>query len=268
MLPAGSRRTGIPYPAAMDLGIAGRRAAVAAASGGLGLGAARALVADGVAVAICGRDVDRLAAAVDELRSLGPGPVQGIPCDVGTVAGAAEFVEQAAGALGGVDILVPNAGGPPPGTASGVPVAAYAEALELTLLSTVAMCQAALPAMRAQRWGRVVAITSISVRQPIPGLVLSNTARAGLTGYLKTLALEVAADGVTVNSVQPGSHATDRLRSMHGGDLTAAAAAVPAGVVGRPEDFGAAVAFLCSDQARFITGTALPVDGGAHRALQ
>ncbi len=171
-------------------------------------------------------------------------------------------------ALGGIDILVPNAGGPPAGGFADTDLAAYAPALELSLLSTVAMCQAAVPAMREQRWGRVVAITSVSVRQPIPGLILSNTARAGLTGFLKTLALEVAADGVTVNSVQPGSHATDRLRSLHGGDLTAAAAAVPTGELGRPEDFGAVVAFLCSDQARFITGAALPVDGGAYRALQ
>jgi 3-oxoacyl-[acyl-carrier protein] reductase len=251
----------------MDLGIAGRRAAVAAASGGLGLGAARALVADGVHVAICGRDADRLGAAVAELEALGGGQVHGIAGDVGTVAGAEAFVAAAGAALGGIDILVPNAGGPPPGGFASTELDAYAPALELSLLSTVAMCMAAVPAMREQGWGRVVAITSISVRQPIPGLILSNTARAGVTGFLKTLALEVAADGVTVNSVQPGSHATDRLRSNWGGDLTAAAAAVPMGVLGRPEDFGAVVAFLCSDQARFITGAAVPVDGGAYKAL-
>jgi 3-oxoacyl-[acyl-carrier protein] reductase len=252
----------------MDLGISGRRAAVAAASGGLGLGTAKALVADGVDVAICGRDPDRRAAAVADLEAIAGGRVHGIDADVGTVAGAEAFVAEATERLGGLDILVPNAGGPPPGGFASTDLAAYAPALELSLLSTVAMCIAAVPAMRAQGWGRVVAITSVSVRQPIPGLILSNTARAGLTGFLKTLALEVAGDGVTVNSVQPGSHATDRLRSMHGGDLTAAAASVPTGVLGRPEDFGAVVAFLCSDQARFITGTAVPVDGGSHRALQ
>jgi 3-oxoacyl-[acyl-carrier protein] reductase len=252
----------------MDLGIAGRRAAVAAASGGLGLGAAQALVADGVDVAICGRDPDRLAGAVAELEAIAGGRVHGLHADVSTVEGAEGFVAQAVDALGGVDILVPNAGGPPAGGFSSTDLSAYGPALELTLLSTVAMCRAAVPAMRERRWGRVVAITSVSVRQPIPGLILSNTARAGVTGFLKTLALEVAADGVTVNSVQPGSHATDRLRSIHGGDLTAAAAAVPMGELGRPEDFGAVVAFLCSDQARFVTGAALPVDGGAYRALQ
>jgi 3-oxoacyl-[acyl-carrier protein] reductase len=252
----------------MDLGIAGRRAAVAAASDGLGLGAARALVADGVDVAICGRNPERLNAAVAALESLGGGRVHGLTADVGTAEGAEGFVAEATEVLGGLDILVPNAGGPPPGGFASTNLAAYGPALELSLLSTVAMCMAAVPAMRDQGWGRVVAITSVSVRQPIPGLILSNTARAGVTGFLKTLALEVAADGVTVNSVQPGSHATDRLRSMHGGDLTAAAAAVPTGELGRPEDFGAVVAFLCSDQARFVTGVALPVDGGSYRALQ
>ena len=121
--------------------------------------------------------------------------------------------------------------------------------------------------MQAQGWGRVVAITSISVRQPIGGLILSNTARAGATGFLKTLALEVAGDGVTVNSLQPGSHDTDRLRSLYGGDLSAAAAATPVGAVGRPEDFGVFAAFLCSDHAPFVTGAAIPVDGGAYKAL-
>jgi 3-oxoacyl-[acyl-carrier protein] reductase len=252
----------------MDLGIAGRRAAVAAASAGLGLGTARALVADGVHVAICGRDPDRLAGAVAELEAIGGGQAHGIPADVSTTAGAEAFVAAARDALGGIDILVPNAGGPPAGGFATTELAAYGPALELSLLSSVAMCMAAVPAMREQGWGRIVAITSVSVRQPIPGLILSNTARAGLTGFLKTLALDVAGEGVTVNSVQPGSHATDRLRANWGGDLSAAAAAVPTGVLGRPEDFGAVVAFLCSDQARFITGAAVPVDGGSYKALQ
>lgn len=250
----------------MDLGIAGRRAAVAAASAGLGLAAAQALAADGVRVALCGRDRARLDDAVDSIGAAG-GEAVGLEADVSTAAGAAGFVRDAADALGGIDILVANAGGPPAGTLASTPIDAYLPALELNLLSTVAMCTEAVPAMAAQGWGRVVAITSISVRQPIPTLILSNTARAGLTGFLKTLALEVAGQGITVNSVQPGSHATERLRSMHGADLGAVAAATPVGEVGRPEDFGAVVAFLCSDQARFITGAALPVDGGAYRAL-
>jgi 3-oxoacyl-[acyl-carrier protein] reductase len=251
----------------VDLGISGRRAAVAAASGGLGFASAQALARDGVRLAICGRDTDRLEQAAAALRADGA-DVVGIQADVSTTDGAAAFIEQSVAALGGLDIVVPNAGGPPGGGFDAIDLEAYRAAVELNLLSTVAMCQLAVPAMRTAGWGRVVAITSISVRQPIDGLILSNTARAGLTGFLKTLALEVAGDGVTVNSVQPGSHSTDRLRSLHGGDLTGPAARIPTKALGRPEDFGAVVAFLCSDQARFITGTAVPVDGGAHRGLQ
>ncbi len=250
----------------MDLGIAGRRAAVAAASAGLGLSTARALAREGVDLAICGRDAGRLATAADELRALGATVVP-IEIDVGSADGATAFVQQAAAALGGVDILVTNAGGPPPGTATGTDLEAYRAALDLNLLSTVAMCLEAVGPMRAQRWGRIVAITSIGVRQPIPNLAASVTARTGATGFLKTLALEVAADGVTVNSVQPGSHATDRLRSLHGGDMVAAAAGIPAGAVGDPDDFGAVCAFFCSEPARFVTGTSLVVDGGATKAL-
>jgi 3-oxoacyl-[acyl-carrier protein] reductase len=247
----------------MDFGIAGRRAAVAGASTGLGFATAAALAAEGVAVAVCGRDRGKVDDAVERL---GAGAV-GLTVDVGSLAGGRRFVEEATEALGGLDILVANAGGPPPGTFASTPEDAYGPALELNLLSTVGMCRAAVPAMQAQGWGRVVAITSIAVRQPIGELILSNTARAGVTGFLKTLALEVAGDGVTVNSVQPGLHATDRLTRLHGGDVSGAAAGVPAGVVGRPEDFGAVCAFLCSDHARFLTGAAIPVDGGAYRAL-
>jgi 3-oxoacyl-[acyl-carrier protein] reductase len=248
---------------AMDLGIDGRRAAVAASSAGLGFAAARALAGEGVRVALCGRDPQRLEAAASSI----PGAVA-VNADVSTTEGARGFVEEATEALGGLDILIANAGGPPAGTFDSTPLDTYAPALELNLLSTVAMCTSAVPAMRAQGWGRVVAITSVAVRQPIPGLILSNTARAGATGFLKTLAREVAPHGVTVNSVQPGYHDTERLRQLRGGDLASLASEVPAGVVGRPEDFGAAVAFLCSEAARFVTGVAFPVDGGSYLGLQ
>lgn len=250
----------------MDLRIAGRRAAVAGASSGLGLETARALAAEGVRVAICGRDAGRLDDAVASIGADG-GEVVAIVADVGTTDGASAFVDEAVARLGGVDILVANAGGPPAGTFATTDLDAYRGALDLNLLSVVAMAQAAVPAMQSRGWGRVVAITSVAVRQPIPHLILSNTARAGVTGFLKTLALEVAGDGVTVNSVLPGSHDTDRLRTLYGGDASGAAADIPTGHLGRPEDFGAVAAFLCSDQARFITGTALAVEGGAYRAL-
>ncbi len=254
----------------MDLGLRGRRAAVAGASSGLGRATARALAAEGVQVAICGRDAGRIQAAAGELTAeldLGADVVVGLVADVSTGAGATAFVTEAEAAIGPLDILVTNAGGPPPGNFASTDLEAYGPALELNLLSVVAMCRAAVPSMVERGWGRVVAITSISVRQPIEGLILSNTARAGATGFLKTLALEVAPAGVTVNSVQPGSHDTDRLRSLYGGDLSGAAAATPTRHLGRPDDFGAVAAFLCSDQARFITGAAVPVDGGAYRAL-
>ncbi|MGE3621262.1 MAG: SDR family oxidoreductase [Acidimicrobiia bacterium] len=251
----------------MDFGIGGRRAAVAGASAGLGLASARALAVEGVRVAICGRDRDRIEAAAATLAAEGADVVP-VVADVSTVAGAEGFVAEATEALGGLDILVPNAGGPPPGTFATTPVEAYLPAVELNLLSTVAMCKAAVPAMVERGWGRVVAITSVSVRQPLPQLILSNTARAGVTGFLKTLALEVAPHGVTVNSVQPGTHATDRMGLLYGGDLSAAAALQPTGTVGEPDDFGATVAFLASERAKFVTGVALPVDGGAYRGLQ
>jgi len=176
-------------------------------------------------------------------------------------------VRDAREALGGVDILVTNGGGPPPGTFASTELAQYRAAVELNCLSVIAMCHEAVPAMQEQRWGRVVAITSLVVREPAPSLILSNTARAGLTAFLKTLAREVAADGVTVNSLQPGTIDTPRIQSLYAGDLSAVVATIPAGVVGRPEDFGRVGAFLCSEAASFVTGTAIPVDGGAHAGL-
>ncbi len=247
----------------MDLGIAGKRAAVAAASAGLGYAAAAALAAEGASVVICGRDRSRVE---DAAARIGHGCVP-VVCDVGTAHGGASFVAMATEALGGVDILVTNAGGPPPGTFASTSVEAYPAALELNLLSVVAMCKAAVPAMQERRWGRVVAITSVAVRQPIATLILSNTARSGVTGFLKTLAREVAADGVTVNSVQPGFHATDRVTQIYGEQPDAAVLGIPAGTVGDPADFGQVVAFLCSEQARFVTGVQLHVDGGAYAGL-
>lgn len=256
----------------MKLGIAGRRAAVAGGSSGLGLGAARALVREGVRVAIGARDPQRLQAALAALQAEaaeGAGAVA-LRADVSTPEGAADFAREAREALGGLDILVANAGGPPPGDFAGTPTDAYPGALALNLLSVVALCREAVPKMQAQGWGRVVAITSIAVRQPIANLILSNTARAGATGFLKTLAREVAPDGVTVNSVLPGLHDTPRVQRLAGGDaerLRAMAQQVPAGKLGNPEDFGRVVAFLCSEAARFITGAAIPVDGGQDSHL-
>lgn len=241
----------------MDIGISGRRAAIAAASAGLGHASAKALADEGALVAICGRDPGRIAEAAERI---GDGAVP-LTCDVGTPDGAARFVAAAIDALGGVDILVTNAGGPPGGNFASTPVDAYPAALDLNLMSVVAMCKAAVPAMQERRWGRVVAITSLSVRQPMAQLILSNTARAGATAFLKTLAREVAADGVTVNSAQPGLHLTDRLQEIYHDGL-------PDRPMGDPADFGQVVAFLCSEQARFMTGVQLNIDGGDYAGLQ
>ena len=241
----------------MDLGLQGRRAAVAAASGGLGLASAKALAAEGASVAVCGRDRARIDDAAAEI---GHGAIA-LVADVGSAAGGASFVAAASDALGGLDILVTNAGGPPPGNYAETAVEDYQAALELNLLSVVGMVKAATPAMVAQGWGRVVAITSLSVRQPMPNLILSNTARSGATSFLKTAARELAGRGVTVNSVQPGLHATDRVKQLYGDDADL-------GEIGDPADFGGVVTFLCSEQAKFVTGLQLHVDGGAYQALQ
>ncbi len=245
----------------MDLGIQGKKAAVAASSTGLGFGCARALLEDGAEVAICSRNEERIREAAAEL---GAGAVP-IVADMSTEDGARSFVEQATEKLGQVDILVANAGGPPPGSPATTSIDGYREALDLNLLSTIVMCQTALPGMRERGWGRIVAITSIGARQPIGNLAASSVARAGVSSFLKTLSAEVARDGVTVNSAQPGIHATDRIKSL--GNTDVVAQRVPTGTLGTAEDFGKAVAFLCSEPARFITGTSILLDGGAYQGL-
>ncbi|MXX61786.1 MAG: SDR family oxidoreductase [Holophagales bacterium] len=245
----------------MDLGIHGKKAAVAAASTGLGFGCAKALLEDGVDVAICSRSEERIREAA---ATLGTGAVP-IVADMSTEEGARSFVEQATEKLGQVDILVANAGGPPPGSPATTSIDGYRQALDLNLLSTIVMCQAALPGMRERGWGRIVAITSIGARQPIGNLAASSVARAGVSSFLKTLSTEVARDGVTVNSAQPGIHATDRIKSL--GNTDVVAQRVPTGTLGTAEDFGKAVAFLCSEPARFITGTSILLDGGAYPGL-
>lgn len=249
----------------MDLGISGRRAAVAAGSAGLGLATARALAAEGVAVAICGRDPDRLSTAAAGLG----GHVVTVVADLSEPAEGARFVAAAKEALGGpIDIVVANAGGPPPGRPTATDVAGYRAALELNCLSTIAMCLEAAGPMRERGWGRILAVTSIGARQPIEFLAASSVARAAVTSFIKTLSSELAPHGITANTIQPGSHATDRIAKLgaeRSGSLTAD---IPAGHLGDPADFGAVAAFLCAEQAKFICGASIIVDGGAARALQ
>lgn len=247
----------------MDLGLGGRRAAVAAASTGLGHATAAALATEGARVAICGRDRGRIEEAA---ARIGPAVVALVE-DVATLEGGARFVAAAAEALDGhVEVLVPNCGGPDPGTFASTPIEAYRPGVEQNMLSAIAMCKVAIPAMQAAGWGRVLAITSLAVRQPQPHLILSNAARTGLTGFLKTVATEVAADGVTVNSLLPGGIDTERIGALYGG-AEGLVDRIPARRLGRVEDFGAIAAFLCSEQAAHVTGSALAVDGGTNGAL-
>jgi len=247
----------------MDLGISGRRAAVAAATAGLGYASAEALVAEGVRVAICGRDPERTELAA---KSLG-GDTVALSFDVSEPEGAAAFVAAAKQSLGGIDILIANGGGPPPGPALDAELDDLRAAVDRCLLSMVAMCQGVLPDMQEQGFGRIVAITSGGVREPLGNMVYSNTARAGLTGYLKTLSREVIGSGVTVNSLLPMSIETERLRSLMGDHMEAMLAATPAGRGGSATHFGRVAAFLCSQWADYLSGVALPVDGAAGHAL-
>jgi len=247
----------------MDLGITGKRAVVAASTSGLGLATAVALADAGCTVVVNGRTEERLAAAVPKVA--GSIPIAG---DLSTREGAETFIDAAAEALGGIDILITNAGGPPPGNFAQTDITAYAAALEMNLVSMAAMCKKVVPGMQAQHWGRIVAITSTSVHTPMPNLILSNTARSGLTSLLKTLALEVVGDGITVNTAPPGLHLTPRVTDLNTGSVEDLAAMQPTGRIGDAVDFGQVVAFLCSEQANYITGVSIPVDGGRFTQLQ
>jgi 3-oxoacyl-[acyl-carrier protein] reductase len=249
----------------MDLGLEGRRGLVTAASKGLGRACAEALVAEGARVFIASRD----AGAIETVgKAIGAAGWQA--ADMSKPADPAALVDAVVAALGGLDILVVNAGGPPPGTFQTTPLDAWDTAYQLTLMSAVRLVNAGLPHLKQSGQGRIVFITSVSVRQPIPNITLSNSFRAAVTGLAKTLSREVARDGITVNCVAPDKILTDRIRQMAGaggGDpeeqLKRMAADSPTGRFGEPSEFAAACAFLCSRQAGYITGQTLGVDGGA-----
>lgn len=246
----------------MDLGLQDARALVTAASKGLGRACAAALAAEGARVFIVSRDEERLRAVERDIGAAGH-----LAVDLSTPGAPERAVEAAVAALGGLDILVCNAGGPPPGTFASTPIDEWEVGYRLTLMSTVRLSKAALPLLVESGRGRIVNITSISVRQPIPNILLSNAFRSAVTAMAKTLAGEVAAQGVTVNNLAPGTILTDRVHQLYSGNLDALAQSVPAGRIGDPEEFGAACAFLCSRQAGYITGQTIGVDGGALRGV-
>jgi 3-oxoacyl-[acyl-carrier protein] reductase len=236
----------------MDLGIDGKVALVTASSAGLGYGTALALSREGANVVLCARGAERLRTAASSL----PGASLAIEADVTDPSSPARLVGETVSRFGGLDILVANAGGPPPGRALEVDDDALRASFEANFLTSVRLVREAVPTMRAAGWGRICLIASSFIKQPAPNLALSNTARTALWAWAKTTAQDLAPEGITVNVVAPGSHATDRMRSLGG-----------TGPMGDPEDFGRVVAFLCSQPAGFVSGTALQVDGAATLGL-
>lgn len=251
----------------MDLGIRDRVAAVAASSRGLGFGAAAALVRDGAKIAICGRRQDVLQDARDELAEIAGDTDRVHALNIDAVADPEGFVDGTVERFGALHIVVPNAGGPPAGGALDHDADAYREAIEANCVASIRMAQAAVPHMRDAGWGRICFISSITIKDPAPFLALSNTARAGLAAFAKTLATEVASDGITVTMALPGTHDTDRIRELGAEAVDTMATGVPVGRIGDPADFGSVVAFLCSEPANYVTGTMVAVDGGRFSGL-
>lgn len=253
----------------MDLGIRGKRALVCASSKGLGRGCAEALAEAGVDLVMNARGAEALEATADAIRAKHRVNVVTVAGDITSEAGRAAVL-----ATGPFDILVTNAGGPPPGLWSDWAREDFLKALDANMLTPIALMQAVLPGMMAQGWGRVVNITSVSVKAPIATLGLSNAARAGLTGFVAGTARQVARQGVTINNLLPGSHDTDRIVALDGRIAQAKnisfeearaeqQASIPVGRYGTPAEFGATCAFLCSQHAGFIVGQNVLLDGGA-----
>jgi 3-oxoacyl-[acyl-carrier protein] reductase len=240
----------------MDLKISGRCALVFGASKGLGKAVARELIAEGVRVAIVARDPARIAATAAEIGAVG------IAGDVSIPGSCESLVARAAEALGApIDILVANTGGPPAGQFERMSTADWRKGFDNLWMSTVESVLSVLPHMREQQWGRILAITSIAAREPQPGLVISNSLRAGLLGLVNSVSRDVAKDGITINALLPGYTATDRMKDLGIDDATMGPK-IPAGRIGKPEEFAALAAFLASDRASYITGQAIAVDGG------
>jgi 3-oxoacyl-[acyl-carrier protein] reductase len=262
----------------MNLGLSGKIALVTAASRGLGRGCAQQLAAEGCRVAICARDHSAVKQAAEAIASQTGAHVLGFAADMSRTEDIDHLLEKVRQSFGEPEIIVTNAGGPPPGTFATIALEEYEKALNLTLMSAVKLIHGVTPAMKAKGWGRIIAITSISVKQPIGTLLLSNMARAGLTGFLKTIATELAPDGITVNALLPGIHKTSRIdqlakhRASQENKTSQAIiqemmTANPSQTIGDSSDFGAAAAFLASVQARFITGQNILIDGGDYRGL-
>ena len=256
----------------MDLGIRGKVAMVAAGSKGLGRAAALALAAEGCPVSVCGRSTESLEAVKAELEALGV-PAVAVVADVAKAEDLVRWHQATEAALGPVQILITNTGGPKAAIFADLSDGDWAAGVDSTLMNVVRLSRLVLPGMRAHQWGRIVHITSLVAKQPYPLLTISSTLRAGLSGLTRTLAMETARDGVTVNALLPGHVMTDRqlhlaeVKSKSEGitvteHFARQAAAIPAGRIGKPEEVGAVIAFLCSAPASYVTGQSLLVDGG------
>jgi 3-oxoacyl-[acyl-carrier protein] reductase len=260
----------------MDLGLQAKRALVLSSSRGLGRGVAESLATEGAEVMLTARSADRLQATADAINARGKGRAHAFAADL---KGETEAIHQAAvDALGGVDILVANTGGPPARTALNVEPDAWTPQFEAMVVPIFKLAGLVLPGMLERRWGRILTIASSGVVQPIPNLVISNALRASLVGWSKTLASEVAKDGVTVNLVLPGRIETDRVGELDAINAkaqgrtpeevaAAARATIPAGRYGRVEEFAEVVCFLASERASYVTGSMIRVDGGAVRSV-
>lgn len=262
----------------MDLGLTDRAALVTGASKGLGRAVAERLAQEGADVAINSRSAGALKATAEEIARKSKRRVVPIAGDVSDEHFCQQLVRQATEELGRLDILIANAGGPPPGGVDAFGAQAYRDALALNLMSTVQLTLAALPQMRERRWGRVVAITSVAVKEPVKGLLLSNTARPGVVGFIKSISQELAPEGVLCNVAAPGFIHTDRVESLMESRAEAAgtspeavqkeiAAEIPMKRIGTPTEFANAVVFLASEAASYVTGHTLAIDGGLARGL-
>ena len=247
----------------MELGLTGRTAIVCGASSGMGLAVAEELAAEGVNVAMFARRRDLLEREAERIGAL---PVQG---DLTIPQHLERLVQATVGAFGGLDVLVLNGGGPPAGPAAELTAEAVEDAVALLLAPHVTLVGRCLPHLRASGRGRIVAIESSSVREPLPNLALSNAVRPGVVGWLKSLARELGPDGITVNTIAPGRIDTDRLRALYGDDGPSRAdlEQIPVRRLGTPAEIAAVAAFLASDRAAYVTGAVLPVDGGLTRGL-
>jgi len=262
----------------MDLGLEGRVALVAASSKGLGRAVAEELAAEGVSLVLCARGEAGLRATADAIAKGYDVPVLAIPADVGKSGEADRVVREGIAKFGRIDILLTNSGGPPPGPFESLTQEAWDSATRLVLTSAVAFCQAVLPGMKQRRWGRILNVCSIAAKQPVDNLMLSNSIRAAVIGFARTLANEVASFGITVNNLLPGFTRTERMVEL--AEVTAKkegitvqqalaryAAAVPLGRMAEPQEFAALAAFLASERAGYITGQSMAVDGGWIRSL-